>query len=134
MPMKRISLLTAIFALPLIGLALMGASSAPDYSLAWLPFKPMNGASAAAQLATANVAIGTSAASLTVPVGDAGNTQLELFNSGTAIAFINFGTSGVTAATTSTGYPVAPGARRIVTVDPFVTTISVIGSAANGSL
>lgn len=101
-----------------------------DFSLAWMPFKPMNGADTTHQLATVTAAVGTSAGNVTLPVGDAGNSQIEIYNASTGVASINFGTASVAAVSAGSGYQVGPGVRRVITVDPFVTTASCLSSVA----
>lgn len=55
------------------------------------------------------------------------NVQIQIANSSSVWAYVNFGIFGaVVAATVATGYPVAPGSVAVVTVDPEVTGASVI--------
>jgi len=61
-----------------------------------------------------------------------GNNQIQIANKTTAWAHVNFGVLGaITAATVAAGYPVAPGAVVVVTVDPEVDGASVILDAAS---
>jgi hypothetical protein len=61
--------------------------------------------------------------------------QIEISNTTSAWAFVNFGIFGaVTAATVAAGFPVAPGVSRTVTVDKEVTGASVILGAAPATL
>lgn len=61
------------------------------------------------------------------------NTQIQIANKSTSWAHVNFGVLRltVTEATVATGYPVAPGAVVVVTVDPEVDGASVILDAAS---
>jgi hypothetical protein len=120
-----------LLAIALIGLcALPATAGAPDLSLAYLPFKPMNGANSHTLLPSVTVTATTTAQNVTLPVGDAGNNQIEILNGSTGVVSLNFGDSGVTAVVGASGYPVGPGQRRVITVDPFVTTASVLSSVS----
>lgn len=82
---------------------------------------------------TASVAAATNAAPFS-----GSNTnyqqQIQIANTTTSWAFVNFGTFGnVVAATVAAGFPVAPGAAAIVTVDKEVTAASVILNVAPGT-
>jgi len=60
--------------------------------------------------------------------------QLQIANTTTSWAYVNFGQLGaVVAATVAASYPVAPGAVVIVTVDKEVNAASVILGAAPGT-
>ena len=60
--------------------------------------------------------------------------QLQIANTTTSWAYVNFGQLGaVVAATVAASYPVAPGAVVIVTVDKVVNAASVILGAAPGT-
>lgn len=60
--------------------------------------------------------------------------QLQIANTTTAWAYVNFGQVGaVVAATVAASYPVAPGAVVVVTVDKEVTAASVILGSAPGT-
>lgn len=64
-------------------------------------------------------------------------TQIQIANKSIEWAHVNFGISGaVVPATVATGYPVAPGAVVVVSVDPEVTAASVIldTAAATGDV
>lgn len=63
--------------------------------------------------------------------------QVQISNTTTAWAYVNFGvlsaTQAVVAPTVASGYPVAPGAVVVVTVDKEVNAASVIlGAASTG--
>lgn len=59
-----------------------------------------------------------------------GPCQIQIANTTSAWAYVNFGQFGaVTAATVAAGYPVAPGAVVVVSVDPEVSGASVILAA-----
>lgn len=80
------------------------------------------------------VTASAAAAASTEILGAPGNTAMQIANTTTAWAYVNFGNlkvAAVTAATVATGYPVAPGAVVVVTVDPEVNGASVILSAAS---
>jgi hypothetical protein len=64
------------------------------------------------------------------------STQIQIANTTTSWAFVNFGVLRltVTAATVAASYPVAPGAVVVVTVDPEVDAASVILGTAPGAL
>jgi len=63
-----------------------------------------------------------------------GNCQIQIANTTTAWAYVNFGILGaVTAATVAASYPVAPGAVVAVSVDPEVNAASVILGSAPGT-
>lgn len=100
-----------------------------DNSFDYLPFKPM-ASTTAALVAAVTAAVGITAANVTLPVGDAGNNEIEIQNQTTGWLSINLGDSTVTAVTAAAGYPVAPGARRVIRVDPYVTTASCLSSVA----
>lgn len=70
-------------------------------------------------------------------VTDNNFVQIQIANTTTSWAYVNFGVFGaVTAATVATGYPVAPGSVVVVSVDPEVSGASVIlgTAAATGSV
>lgn len=76
----------------------------------------------------------TASAQLPGPT-NSGVAQLQIANTTTAWAYVNFGTFGnVTAATVAAGYPVGPGAVVVVSVLPEVSGASVILGAAPGTL
>lgn len=59
-----------------------------------------------------------------------GPCQVQIANTTSAWAYVNFGQFGaVTAATVASGYPVAPGAVVVVSVDSEVSGASVILAA-----
>jgi hypothetical protein len=61
--------------------------------------------------------------------------QVEIYNSGTVIAFVAFGKAGVTVdAAAPIGYPIPPGATRLVTVPDigvarYMAAITLSGTA-----
>lgn len=82
---------------------------------------------------TASVAAATNAAPFS---GSTVNykAQIQIANTTTAWAYVNFGVFGnVTPATVAAGLPVAPGVTRTVTVDKEVTAASVILGIAPGT-
>jgi hypothetical protein len=60
------------------------------------------------------------------------STQIQIANTSTSWAYVNFGVFGaVAAATVASSYPVAPGTVVVVTVDPEVSGVTIIlGTAA----
>jgi hypothetical protein len=65
------------------------------------------------------------------------STQIQIANISTSWAWVSFGVFGsVTAAAAGVGYPVAPGAVVVVTVDPEVTGASAVlqTAAATGNM
>lgn len=64
-----------------------------------------------------------------------GSNQIQIANTTTAWAYVNFGQFGaVTAATVATGLPIGPGAVVIVSVDGEVSGASVILSTGSGNV
>jgi hypothetical protein len=90
-------------------------------------------------LTSLTVAGGTgSATSGTLPTipgtGAARSPQLQIANLSTGWAYVNVGPSTVAAATVAASYPVPPGAMVIISIDPNVTTVSVIMGTAAGNV
>ena len=85
------------------------------------------------QQATVSISVtGTSANANAFPVsaGNGVGYQLRVFNSGTAITYLTFGTSSALVATTA-GLPIAPNSLEVVAV-PFGTTyVAAIGTSGN---
>lgn len=120
-----------LLAVLLLGICPLSAGAASDFSLALIPFAPMAGANQHAQLATVVLAALTTAQNVTLPVGDSGNNEVEIFNASTGILQCNFGDgASTTAVTTGTGYPIAAGARRVLTLQPYMTAASCLSSVA----
>jgi len=71
--------------------------------------------------ATVNIDVSASsqAVSLAMPYGDP--RQVRIMNNGTATAWVNFGTSAVTAALAS-GFPVGPGVTEVITIPDYGAT------------
>jgi uncharacterized protein len=72
---------------------------------------------------------------------NAGALQWRFYNSGTAIAFVNWAPTQALAVavipvdgTPAAGFVVAPGEDAVFTVSPNAQWLGVIGSAANGTL
>lgn len=59
--------------------------------------------------------------------------NLELQNAGSAVIFVEFGSSTIEAATT-TGYPILVGQSKVVTVPPTTTHIACIVAASTHTL
>jgi redox-sensitive bicupin YhaK (pirin superfamily) len=90
-----------------------------------------------ALIASVTVAASAAAAASTEILASPGaNNAMQIANTTTAWAYVNFGNlrvAAVTAAAVATGYPVAPGAVVVVTVDQEVNGASVIlGAASTG--
>lgn len=98
-------------------------------------FQPLYTKATAAANGTlqSSVTVGAStvaAASGRLPGGIGGPCQIQIANTTAAWAYVNFGQFGaVTAATVAAGYPVAPGAVVVVSVDWEVEGASVILAA-----
>ncbi len=80
------------------------------------PFTPGATVSRTVTSSTANVALGTGGDQVMISSAAGGN-----------IAFVKFGDSTVTAATTDT--PILPGTVQVYTIPPGATYIAAIGSA-----
>jgi hypothetical protein len=81
--------------------------------------------------ATANIDVSSSTGN--VSLGFAGGPYpVRIFNNGTATAWINFGTSAVTASLT-TGMPVGPGVTEVVTVPNYGAPAYVAAIAAGST-
>lgn len=84
---------------------------------------------------TASVAAATNAAPFSGNTGSNYQQQMQIANTTTSWAYVNFGVFGnVLAATVAASYPVAPGAVVVVTVDKEVSAASVILGVAPGTL
>lgn len=57
--------------------------------------------------------------------------QVRIYNAGTATAFLNFGTSAVTA--TTSGFPVPSGAIEVITIPGNATTTYAAAITASGT-
>jgi hypothetical protein len=109
-------------------------------------FAPLYGPSAAANttgtagslLPSTTVSATSSAVASGIFAGGvtSGRAQLQIANTSGAWAYVNFGNVGigVTAATVAAGYPVAPGAVVVVSVDPEVNGASVILGTGTGTV
>lgn len=76
---------------------------------------------------TVSLTAGTSTGSVALTGGGSGS-NVRVYNSGTVVAFVNFGTSTVTAAVAS-GMPIAPGAVEMFTLPQSVTHAAAITAA-----
>lgn len=94
------------------------------------PFCPTRGG-------TLTIAIGTTATAAQA-IGDGRQSEVALYNSGTAIAFVRIDplltVTDTGSVATLADYPVPPGGVRIISPGVGFKSISVIGSAANGNL
>lgn len=104
---------------------------APSYK----PTVPDTGAGGYAGSLQNSVTVAAStvaAASARIPFG---GEQIQIANTSTAWAFVNFGVLGaVVAATAAASYPVAPGTVVVVTVDTEVSGASVILATGTGDV
>lgn len=103
---------------------------------AFAPLYTRSTASANGTLQASVTVTGSVAAANSTQLGFSTNgpCQIQIANTTTAWAYVNFGVLGaVTAATVATGFPIAPGVARTVSVDPEVTGVSVILGAAPGT-
>jgi hypothetical protein len=81
-------------------------------------------------VASVTIAATTAAAAGLLPGPNTGPKQIEFTNQTGAWAYINLGIAGsVTAATVASGYPLAPGADKVITIADEVTGWSVILAA-----
>ena len=78
------------------------------------PFKPSGTALIAATVASGFIPL----------VG--GGDEVLVTNIGTTVAFVAFGTDNTVVATVTTGIPVLPGAKVLLSVGPLITTAAVI--------
>jgi hypothetical protein len=111
---------------------------------AFAPLYTPNQGNAVGTLAPSTTVAATNA-SATPSTAFSGNSQsanyqqqIQIANTTTAWAYVNFGvlsaSQAVTAATVATGYPVAPGAVVVVTVDKEVNAASVILATGTGNV
>jgi len=84
---------------------------------------------------TANVAAPSPIQAISVGIGA---TQYEVQNAGTVTVFLGYGSTGaiatnnaVVTSTTSAGYPILPGADKVITAPPnaFFTGVTASGTA-----
>jgi hypothetical protein len=99
-------------------------------------YGPSVGLTAGTLVSSVTVAASTThAASALLGPSLSGFYQMQIANTTTGWAYVNFGVFGaVAAATVATGYPVAPGAVVVVSVQPEVTGADVILSTGTGSV
>lgn len=100
-------------------------------------YKKASGSTGGTLSPSVTIAATTSAVAGILPGNSTGNQsfcQIQIANTTNGWAYVNFGNSqvaAVTAATVATGYPVAPGAVVVVSVDGEINVMSVI--LASGS-
>ena len=84
----------------------------------------------------ATVASGTGTLPNIPSVGYSDQTQIQIANTGTTWAYVNFGLTAATvpAATVAASYPVGPGAVVVVTVNPEVTGVACILASGTGNV
>lgn len=101
-------------------------------------YSPSAGPAAGGLQASVTVsAVATGATASTVFPGTQANgaCQIQIANTTSGWAYVNFGIVGVlTAATVASSYPVAPGSVVVVSVNSEVTGASVILSTGSGSV
>jgi hypothetical protein len=91
------------------------------------PFTPAN--------PTSTITVGVASAA-TALVGSTGNMRavVELQNAGSAVVFVDFGSSsGITTAVAS-GYPILPGQSKLITIHAGATHIATISGTAAQTL
>lgn len=84
-----------------------------------VPFRP-------ALAATVNISVGSTTGSVSLAV--TGRQQIRVMNNGTATAWINFGTSAVTA-TLAAGIPVGPGVTEVLSVESLGAGVTLYAAA-----
>jgi hypothetical protein len=107
------------------------------------PFAPLygpnSGSGAGSLIASTTVtATNASATAGVLPGNTTGNSdlnQIQIANTTTSWAYVNFSrnTTEEVAATVASGFPVAPGVTRTVTVNSEVAAVSVILGTAPGT-
>jgi len=83
---------------------------------------------------TVNINVSGSSQSVSLAVVG-GPQQVRIMNNGTATAWVNFGSSAVTAAL-ATGMPVGPGVTEVITIPDFGVTpyAAAIAAGATGNI
>ena len=88
-----------------------------------------------ASVTVAAVATGATASTVFPGTQQNGACQIQIANTAANWAYVNFGIVGVlAAATVASGYPVAPGAVVVVSVNSEVTGASVILGSGSGNV
>jgi len=95
-------------------------------------FTPQNGATGLT--ASTTVAASNVAASGTLAANPNNLRQVRVLNASTSFAYVNFGGSGLDAATVAASMPILPQSAEVFTVDPSVTTVSVILNTGTGNV
>ena len=81
----------------------------------------------------------TAAGSVTITAGTSsaatalthpGRSRVVVYNNGDAVVFFEFGASNITAAV-ATGYPVGPGMKETLSIDPAATHVATISGSAS---
>lgn len=106
------------------------------------PFNPLygpnSGIGAGGLVASVTISASTTAASAALPGNAQTNdfNQIQIANTTSGWAYVNFGrsTTEIAAAATTTGYPVAPGGVVVVTVTSEVAAASVVLGTSSGSV
>jgi hypothetical protein len=101
-------------------------------------YTPTTASYAGTLLASTTIAASTSAATNSTPftgIAFSGLQQIQISNTTTAWAYVNFGVVGtIIAATVAAGYPVAPGTVVVVSVAQEVNAASVILGTGSGNV
>jgi len=106
--------------------------------MAWIgAFGPnLTSVTLTAGVASSNVALPNTALAELIAAGGnevpVGFDQVEVINTGTVTAFINFGGSGVTA--TTSNYPLPPGTDKIITISPDLDYVAAITASSTAVL
>ena len=78
---------------------------------------------------TITVTTSSAATALTHP----GRSRVVVYNAGSEIVFLEFGASGVASAVAS-GYPVGPGMKETISIDPANTHVAAISGTTGQTL
>lgn len=112
--------------------------SGQSWDGAQLAFKPQpdsaGGTNGLARTTTIAVTTGGAGTDNNLPARDDGYNELELQNGGTDTVYVNVGPAGVTMPAVSTGYPVLPGQRKVITIGREVTSVKAIVQTTGGNL
>lgn len=98
------------------------------------PFYPEYSTSGTGSLSSSTTVAASATHAASAQFATRNGNQVQIANTTSQWAYVQFGVFGsVTASTVATGYPVAPGAVVVVTVQPEVTGADVILGGAPGS-
>lgn len=83
---------------------------------------------------TVNLSVTTATGSVARTLsGHVGGDEVRVANTGTAVAFVEFGASGITASVT-TSFPVLPGTAEVFSVNPLQTNVAAITASGTTTL